>query len=307
MLLVWLCAFVCVFIEVGSPHSARADAPCAELAKVSTATCPRPLNLESARGLALGTGARASALSTSALAYNPAGLVVGRLYHVEGLADYMPDMKTFALGGSIVDSSTSRLAAGVSFRGFMSGKGGIGGIDGRVGIALPFSNAFSLGLSGRYINARRDGDDVALLPKSSYEVSGFTLDATLRVVPVPMIMLYGGGYNLINLDSVHAPVTFGGGAAVALGEIAVIGGDVLVDTSSYDSAAVTFGGGVEFFVAQLFPIRAGYSYDNRRNQHTLTAGLGYTDRSVGLDVSLRQDLGGEGDTRIMGAIRFFVH
>lgn len=299
-LLAWLCACVCV-------SSARAEAPCEELAKLSDAACPRPLNLESARGLALGTGARASSLSTSALAYNPAGLVVGRLYHVEGVVDYMADMKTVALGGTIVDSSTSRLAAGLSFRGFLGGDGGMGGVDGRVGIAIPFSDAISVGLSGRYINADRKGDAAAALPEALRSVSGFTLDATLRVMPVPIFMLYGGGYNLIDLDSVFAPLTIGGGAGVALGNIAVLGADVLVDMTSYDKAAVTFGGGLEFFAAQVIPIRAGYSYDVKRSQHTLTLGLGYTDRSVGLDLSLRQDLGGEGDTRLLGAFRLFVH
>jgi opacity protein-like surface antigen len=297
-------AGLCVLVRV---TTVRAEAPCAELAKVSTEHCPRGLNLESARGLALGTGARASALSTSALAYNPAALAVGRLYHVEGVVDYMPDMKTVALGGSVVDSSTSRLAAGISFRGFLSGTGGVGGVDGRVGLAFPISDAVSLGVSGRYLSARRDGDAVAALPASVKEAKGFTMDASLRINPVPMFMLYGGAYNFINLDSVYAPIMFGGGLAVGLGDIGSMGADVLVDTTSYNSAAVTVGGGLEFFVAQVVPIRAGYSYDVQRSQNTLTLGLGYTDRAVGLDVSLRQDLGGAGDTRIMGAIRFFVH
>ena len=269
--------------------------------------CPRPLNLESARGLALGTGARASSLSTSALAYNPAALVVGRLYHLEGVVDYMADMRTVALSGTIVDSSTSRLAAGLSFRGFLGGQGGFGGIDGRLGLAFPLSDAISLGLSGRYINADRKGEAFAALPERLRSVEGFTLDASLRIVPIPILMLYGGGYNLISLDSVYAPLTLGGGASVALGNIAVLGADVLVDMSSYDHATATVGGGLELFLAQVVPVRAGYIYDTWRSQHTLSFGLGYTDRSVGLDVSLRQDLGGAGDTRLLGSFRAFVH
>jgi opacity protein-like surface antigen len=257
--------------------------------------------------LALGTGVRATAVSTSALAYNPAGLAVGRLYHVEGIVDYMPDMKTVGLGGAIVDSSTSRLAAGVAFRGFLSGNTGLGGFDGRLGLGFPLSDSISIGLTGRYLNVKRDGDMVAELPASSREVKGFTMDASLRVVPVPMLMLYAGSYNLISLDSVYTPLLLGGGAGVALGTIAVLGADVLVDMTSYDKAAVTAGGGAEFFAAQVVPIRVGYSFDVKRSQHTLTLGLGYTDRSVGLDLSLRQDLGGESDTRVMGAFRFFVH
>jgi len=295
---------LCALVRVASVH---AQAPCEALAAVSDEACPRPLHLESARGLALGTGARATAVSTSALAYNPAAIAVGRLYHVEGIVDYMADLKTVALGGSIVDSSTSRLAAGIAFRGFMSGEGGLGGVDGRLGLALPLTEAVSLGVSGRYINARRDGPRFDALPESVRSVKGFTMDASLRVVPVPMLMLYAGSYNLISLDSVYAPLLLGGGAGLAISDLFLVGADVLVDTTSYDSAAVTAGGGIEFFAAQVVPIRAGYSFDSKRSQHTLSLGLGYTDRAVGLDVSLRQDLGGAGDTRVMGAFRFFVH
>lgn len=303
-LLLCLCASVCATTGVSR---ARAQAPCDALAAVSDEACPRPLHLESARGLALGTGARATAVSTSALAYNPAAIAVGRLYHAEGIVDYMADMKTVALGGSIVDSSTSRLAAGIAFRGFLSGEGGLGGVDGRLGLALPLTNVVSLGVSGRYINAKRDGELADALPESVRAVEGFTMDASVRVVPVPMLMLYAGSYNLISLDSAYAPLLLGGGAGLGISDIAVVGADVLVDMTSYANAAVTVGGGVEFFAAQVVPLRVGYSFDSKRSQHTLSLGLGYTDRAVGLDLSLRQDLGGAGDTRVMGAFRFFVH
>ena len=257
-------------------------------------------------------------MSTSALAYNPAGMVVGKVYHLEGVLDYMPDMKTFALGGAIVDSSTSRLSAGLSLRGFLSGQGGFGGIDGRLAVALPFSESFSIGLSGRYVNARRDVPAPTVIdsagmemlmpaPASVREVKGFTLDASIRIAPVPNVMLHAGSYNLISMDSVYAPLMLGGGAGIGIANVALLGADVLVDMSSYDKANVMLGGGAEVFAAQAIPIRAGYSYDIKRSQHTLSVGLGYTDRSVGLDLSLRQDLGGEGDTRIMGAFRFYVH
>jgi len=304
-------------------NAARAEPPCEAFAKWRDATggagaCPRPLNGESARGLALGTGLRATAMSTSALAYNPAGLVVGKVYHLEGVVDYMPDLKTVALGGAIVDSSTSRLSAGMSLRGFLSGQGGLGGIDGRLGLAFPLSDGVSIGVSGRYVNATRDTPTPTVLdsagmqtplpaPAAVRAVKGFTMDASIRVAPTPSVMLHAGSYNLISLDSVYAPLMLGGGVGVALGSIAVLGGDVLVDMSSFDKGAVLLGAGAEVFAGAAVPLRAGYSYDTKRSQHTLSLGVGYTDRSVGLDLSLRQDLGGEGDTRIMGAFRVYVH
>ena len=302
---------------------ASAEAPCEAYAKWQeqaglSGACPRPLSTESARGVALGTGARATSVSTSALAYSPAGLAVGKMYHLEGVVDYMPDLKTVALGGAVVDSSTSRLAAGLSLRGFVSGQGGFGGIDGRLGLGFPLTNSVSIGVAGRYVSATRDlptpnvpdaanGGEMPLpAPESARKVKGFTLDASLRISPVPSVTLALLSYNLINLDSVYAPLTLGGGLGIALGSIGVLGGDVLVDLTSYEKANPTIGVGGEIFAGQAVPFRAGYSYDVKRTQHTLSVGLGYTDRSVGLDISLRQDLGGAGDTRIIGAFRAYV-
>jgi hypothetical protein len=151
-------------------------------------------------------------------------------------------------------------------------------------------------------------------------VKGFTLDASVRVAPVPTVQLEVGSYNLIRLSGqlgaapgastladAYAPLVLGGGASAMLGDIVVIGADVLVDLTSYSTAATTIGGGAEVLLANVLPLRAGYSYDIKRTQNTLSLGIGYTDRSVGFDLSWKQDLGGLGDTRIAAAFRFFVH
>jgi hypothetical protein len=305
-----------LLLTVGHAARARANAPCDTIAKA----CPRALQSETARGLALGTGVRASAISTSALAYNPAALVAGRAYHVEGLVDYMADLQTVALGGAVVDSSTSRLAAGLSLRGFVSGENGMGGIDGRLGIAFPLSDAISLGLSGRYLNVSQS---VLLIDGSKPSLSlvkGFTMDASIRIAPTPAVQLEVGSYNLIRLSGqlgaapgapslagAYAPLVIGGGASAVLGDMVVIGADVLVDLTSYSTAATTVGGGAEVLLANVLPLRAGYSYDVKRTQNTLSLGVGYADRSVGFDLTWKQDLGGLGDTRVAAAFRFFVH
>jgi hypothetical protein len=217
----------------------------------------------------------------------------------------MPDLQTVALGGAVIDSSTANLAAGLSLRGFLGGRSSIGGIDGRLALAFPLSDAISLGVAARYINVNRD--DGTLMAKELHAAKGFTLDASLRVAPVPTVQLYFGSYNLINLDSVYTPLILGGGLGFSLGDIAVVSADVLCDLTSYSSTDVTVGGGLEILAGGTVPLRAGYSYDTKRSQHVMSLGLGYTDRTMGLDLSLRQDLGGIGDTRLMGAFRFYVH
>ena len=283
--------------------SASAAPPCAE---IDPAECGLQLHSDTARGIALGTGLRASAVSTSALAYNPAALVLGKLYHIEGSVDYMSSYSGVALGAGIVDSSTSRVGAGIAFRGFVSGDEGISGIDGRAGLAFPFADAVSIGIGGRYLSLDYDALDEDGEAIENEIVEGFTMDASVRIQPAPVVSLALVAANFINLDSAAAPVLLGGGAAFAIADVASVGADLLFDVSTFDSAALIFGAGVEFLVAQIAPIRLGYSFDAERELHTLSGGAGYTDRSVGFDLSIQQQLSLEKDTRVIGAFRYYV-
>lgn len=296
-------ACACVLLPALAASRAHAEPPCADAER----DCPLPLHSDTARGIALGTGLRASAVSTSALAYNPAALVLGKLYHIEGSVDYNSAWSGAALGAAVVDSSTSMVGAGIAFRGFVSGDKGVGGIDMRAGLAFPFSDAVSLGIGGRYIDVSYSDPD---LPRDEREVTlveGFTMDASLRVMPVPSFQLALLAANFIDRDSPYAPVLLGGGASFTAAQMVSFGIDTLFDVSSFDSAGVTIGGGVEVLLVQVAPLRLGYSFDTKRDLHTLSAGAGYTDRQVGLDISLQQQLSREHDTRIMGAFRYYVH
>lgn len=284
---------------------ARADdPPCTPLIERA---CPVALHSDTARGIALGTGARASAASTSALAYNPAALVLGKLYHIEGVVDYSSAYSGVALGAAVVDSSTSKVGAGLAFRGFLSGDTGVAGIDGRAGLAFPFSDQVSIGVGGRYLNLTYDDKTPAGRETELKLVDGFTMDASLRIAPIPALSIEAMAVNFIDLDSAYAPVMLGGAIAYTAASIVTIGFDTLVDISTFDTAGVLLGGGVEFLAANIVPIRLGYAFDTKRELHTLSGGLGYTDRSVGFDLSIQQQLSREKDTRVMGAFRYYVH
>lgn len=280
---------------------AHADPPCA-----SGRTCPVQLHSDTARGIALGTGVRASAMSTSALAYNPAALVLGKLYHLEGVVDYSSMYSGAALGAAVVDSSTSRVGAGIAFRGFLSGDVGVGGIDGRIALAFPFSEMVSLGIGGRYVSLAYHNVTDSGRKTDTDLVDGFTMDASLRVQPIPALSIEAMALNFIDLDAAVAPVLIGGSVAYTAASFVTLGLDTLVDVSTFDTAGVLIGGGVEFLVAQVAPIRLGYSFDTKRDLHTLSGGAGYTDRSFGLDISVQQQLSNEKDTRVMGSIRYYA-
>jgi hypothetical protein len=300
------CALACALLALLAPRSARAD-DCKEIDKVE---CPKPVAAETARGIALGTGARASSISTSALAYSPAALSLGNLYHIEGNVDYMSELKTVALGAAVVDSSTSKLGAGIGLRGFLGGENALNGLDGRVGIALSLSEAFSIGVGGRYISLTSDipdGDDTLTVKLAR----GFTMDASLRVVPTPGVQLDVAALNFIDRSSPYVPTMLTGGLAIAIGEGMSAGADVLADMTSFDKPGITLGLGGEYLGGNTIPVRLGYSADLARKIHAISAGIGYTDQQVGLDIGLKQELERPGpakpETRIMGAVRYYVN
>lgn len=268
----------------------------------------RAADFETPRGLALGTGARASAVSTSAIAYSAAGLAAGRMYHLEGFYGYAPGADTMGVGAGVSDSMTSALAAGFMMRGiFDLDDGGYGGWDGRLALALAAGEALSFGVSGRYVHLERrgdggggnygvDGDDLA---------KGFTMDASARLTLGGMFHVVALGENLIAIDSPLAPQRVGGGVAFAV-DMFSLGADVLVDLSTFDGPELLLGGGLELLVAGVVPIRVGYRFDQGRQEHMLTGGLGYVDTSMGFEAGVRQGLVGTKDTQLMASFRYFV-
>jgi hypothetical protein len=267
--------------------------------------CPPALSSETARGLGLGTGVRASAIGTSALSYSPAALSLGNLYHIEGNVDYLSDLHAVALGAAVVDSSTSKVGAGIGLRGFLSGANRVGGLDGRLGIALQISDAFALGVAGRYIDISADSDPYQI------DVRGFTMDASLRITPIEGLQIDVGALNFIDLNSPFVPVTLGGGVAFAIMPQLSVGADVLADMTTLNNPALRIGGGVEYLAGSSLPLRLGYSVDAARDWQFIGAGIGYTDQHMGLDLGVRQQLKGQDvnggkDTRVMGAFRYYV-
>lgn len=296
------------------PNGAAAEKPCVAKAKVVKGPdmdgCAKAMNAETARGVGMGTGGRATAMSTSALAYNPAALAMGRLYHVEGNVDYIYG-DTTALGASIVDSSTSSIGAGVSFRGFLSGDKGLKGYDGKVALAFGFTEQISLGLGGRLIDLyteREVTDETGTVTTEEHELGkGFTMDASFRIMPTPGLHVAILSYNFIDRESQYLPVMAGGsvGAEFGGGMLATV--DVLTDVSSYDDPQVIAGGGVEFMIANKAPLRGGYAFDGARKLHTLSLGLGYTDKRVGIDIGVSREVSGGKDLRINAGMRYYVH
>ena len=264
---------------------------------------------ETARSMAMGLGARASATSTSAVAQNAAGLSIGRHYHIETAVTYLPQVGRFTSGGAVADSFSGPVNMGVNFR-YVHGNGeeGHGGYDGRISLGLPLGDNFAIGASGRYISFWREGEENA---DDDPYAEHITIDGSIRVTPVPGLHFAALGYNLIDVGSALVPVMVGGSASYTIDNTFTLAFDGLADLSTYKYEDGTirpegqFGGALEFFTGEI-PIRAGYMYDTGRDLHYVTAGLGWMNESLGIDLAVRQQVTGPLDTWMLASFRYFI-
>ena len=262
---------------------------------------------ESTRGLGMGTGARASAVGTSAIAYNPANLALARLYHVGAFVGFVPQAGAWSFGSAIADSVTSQLTAGLSFRGiYGNGSRNYRGYDGRLALAYGLSPAIALGVSGRYVRLSSEDQNEAGQTVGA-GVKAFTVDAAIRVTPVEGLHIAALGYNLIRTKSPLAPMLLGGSASYSMGTTFSIAADVLIDMTTFAKAQVIFGGGAEYLAGDTVPIRIGFRREHGRKLNQITAAVGYVDQNFGVDLALRQDIASdESDTQLLLSFRYHV-
>ncbi len=287
--------------------------PVAATSAQEAAVPPPAEEFETTRGMAMGlTGSRASAASTSALQYNPANLALARVYHIEAFAGYRPQSTRFEFGASLVDSFSAPIAMGVSYR-YILGNGAYGhaGMEGRVGVAVPLGDAFAIGVSGRYVSFWREGPRPEGDNRGPY-AEGITVDASVRVTPIPGLHIAAIGQNLIDFGSPLVPRLVGGSASYTIDNVFTIAFDGLADLSTFYNPDASlrpealFGVGAEFFTGEI-PIRAGWGFDTGRSIHYITAGLGYTRPEFGIELSYRQQIVGDDDTWLMLSGRYFFH
>jgi len=266
---------------------------------------------ETARGMAMGSGAIASAASTSALTYNPANLALSRIYHIETAVGYHPQATNFTFGGALVDSFSSPVAMGVQYR-YLLGNGhdGHAGMDGRIGLAVPIGDAFSIGASGRYVSFTREGQ-AAGDTRGPY-AEGITFDVGLRVTPAPGFHIGAVGRNLIDFGSPLVPRLVGGGVSYTIDSMFTIAIDGQADLSTFHNVDLSlrpealFGAGLELFTGEV-AIRTGYQYDTGRGVHLVTAGLGYVNASFAIELSYRQQLVNQDGSWLLASFRYFIH
>lgn len=257
-----------------------------------------------ARVMALGGGGHAVGLSTSSLYVNPAAMNLSRVYHADTAALWDPSVGRWSFGGAVVDS-TRTVGAGLAYSySTLDADGGRSSHDVRLGVAITLAEGVTLGLSGRYMNFSGPGSANGRL---GVAYSGITLDAGLAVRPWRWLTLGATGYSLTNPDTALAPLSVGGGVAIAPLDELTITGDMVWDLRTFDAPRPRYSGGVEFLAGQV-PLRVGYTYDDTRGDrpvHLITGGLGYLDQSFGIEAAVRQEVSGGSQTTLLLNLRYF--
>lgn len=266
------------------------------------------------RSIAMAGAQQAWGGSTTALYQNPANLTLYRVYHVEGLAAFMPEARRQSYGGAIVDSSTSTLAGGLGGTWSQMDPDGVGRswADLRLGMAYPLGDRVSVGVTGRYlrVDQRTTGGPLTSLASSGTKddpiVSGFTLDAGLGLSLTRELRAGVSGRNLTAPGTGLMPLALAGGLGYSTGNV-TIEVDQLIDFTTYGSARGRTMVGGEILLADRFPLRGGYRFDAGMKTHALSLGAGYVDKKFSIEIGGRRDIVGDHPaTTIAIGLRFFV-
>jgi hypothetical protein len=284
------------------------------LAIALTAAAPAAAyDIQNARPLALAGASRANCPSNAALFLNPAGLALGRMYHVETLYGYVPTINGHLAGGSVVDSITAPVAMGLSFNYLTLDPEGRdqNEYDVRLSAAYYAARIIAFGLTLKYLYADRNGQgeltESIFRPNGDPLLNTVTLDVGATITLGRFLSLAVVGHNLTHTESSAAPLALGMAAGLNISQLVVVA-DVLLDFTTLGHLTVRYMGGMEYFLLNRIPLRVGYRYDEVLDTHSVSTGLGYLSQRFGVELSLRQDVAGEKLHSHLGlSLRYFAN
>ncbi|WP_437577492.1 hypothetical protein [Sorangium sp. So ce887] len=280
---------------------------------------------ETPRAAALGGALRALGNGTSAVFLNPSAMVETRVYHLQALFQGSPEAGRHTYGGVVVDSVTGKLAGAISFVGGFVDGGGIDRsfLDARAALAYPISERLFVGVTGRYAKITQDGtlregglgdsyvsrglrerEDGKVVGRHSF-VDEFTFDAALTVKATDNLYIAAVGQNLSYPDHGLLPTTVGGGIGFGTDDLS-IEVDGLADLNSYRDTTYRLMAGGEYLVADRFPLRAGYRFDQGAGQHALSLGAAYVGPQFAVEGTVRRALAGGGPTTFVVGLSYHL-
>lgn len=304
------------------------------LAAISTFQCPAlgdPSELpapfaynygeiETARSAAFSGAAYALGNGSTAPLFNPAGMSLAQLYHIEAMGQWTPEAARQVYGGSIVDS-TRRLAGGVALYGGFIDPDGIDRsyLDLRLSLSVLIAEEFMLGLTGHYLSLDQEGigalgpsrasaglaDEDDLPSGRQAVVNTVALDAGLVIRPIEELKIGIAGHNLSYPDNGFLPTTLAGSIGYGASDFSVEV-DGLADFNSWLDVTGRVMAGGEYLIADHFPARLGYRFDQGAKSHSISVGTGYLDPRFSVEASVRRTLVGPSATTIIVSVAYHL-
>ena len=291
------------------------------------------------RAMGMGEAQRATATGASAVLMNPAGMSLVRQYVIEGMYGIKIESVGHHANLSVVDSITSRVAAGLFYSfiyetpkiGFNWAGGKIDseqitrtGHAAGLSLSVPLGDHFIIGATAKYLHI----DTTAPLPMGTVP-DHLTLDSVNSVTfDIGMILRLGQtfnigliGYNLWDHGSRESPLSLGIGLAYIPVPSLSINFDTVINFTGYQDYKVDMmtgkvslnqkttarlGPGIEWVISNKVPLRAGVVYDSGLPATYLTVGLGYLSTAFGIDLSYRAKVQGGIENFLMLGLRIFI-
>ncbi|HEX2734442.1 MAG TPA: hypothetical protein VHM70_22695 [Polyangiaceae bacterium] len=273
---------------------------------------------ETARSAALGGAVRAIGSSVDGLYVNPAGMATTRVYHLMGGVQIWPQARRQTYGGAAVDSvvNRQRIAGGIAANWTTQDQDALdrGSFDFRFGMAVPLSDKLFAGATFKYLSLTEGGApaNVGLQPSLASGglsgnpiVSQITFDAGLTARLTDQVWLGAVGTNLTDPGNRFLPLTFGGGLGYGTDQFS-LELDAVSDFSTYDQTRWKMMGGGELLLADSFPVRAGYRYDEGLGSHSISGGLGYVAPEFALEGGVRGVVVGQRSLTVVIALRYHL-
>lgn len=250
---------------------------------------PRTLGLSAAIGTAAGN---------DGLYVNPGAIAARRRYALEtGILLDRRGAETVDrfLGGSIVDSESSPVTAGVSF--LRAQKGLHTGNVVHFALAGPIAEKFYLGVGGKYLSL-----------SGPRNVSAVTVDAGVFWQVAELVSVGIAGYDLVPVnDDVAAPMGAGAGIALGSDRSFQLTGDWRADFDRLGKTTNRYAAGAEVLLGGLVPLRAGWMKDEVLDTQWWSIGAGLVSANgIALDVGYRQSLDDPSARTIAATLKVFV-
>lgn len=238
-------------------------------------------DLQHSRNIAMGGAYEALGYGAEAIGGNPAALTLYKRYQIEATGSWdIP--QGFGFGSVGLADSTNPLAAGITYH-FAT----YGGPERRwahlttLALAYGIGDIIHLGVAARHH---------VLVGASN--TNSISMNAGVIVRPVSFLTFGFSGHNLISVYNRDVTRYFVASiSAQILGQLSPAF-DLRMDFNQVNPR-LAYHAGIEWLIANSFPLRVGYQYDGIMNHQYLSGGIGWFSDGSGVDLSYRHELGGQ--------------